>query len=175
MSKSRKMLNNWDAPYLQSLIKLIETQSKATLIQWSLSYAEDIFMPIWISLNTTDKRPQKAVEMAQKWVLGEMKLPEVKKHILECHQSARENESNPTAQAIARAIGQACSTIHSARHCIGLPLYGALGIAYFKHGIDTSYSELEKTAALECYEMEQALKKIAITNEPNKANISWNC
>lgn len=175
MAKYRKMLNNWNADYIQSLVKLIETQSKTTLVQWSLTYAEDIFLPIWKSLNPSDNRPQKAIEMAKEWVLGKVKLPEVKKIILECHAAARENEDNPTAQAIARAIGQACSTIHSARHCIGLPLYGALGIAYYKCGLDKSYVDLEKVAARECFEMEMALKNISVIDEPNKANISWKC
>ncbi len=53
-----------------------------------------------------------------------------KKVILDAHAAAREAEANPAAQAAARAIGQAASTIHSATHSLGLPLYGSLAIAY---------------------------------------------
>lgn len=31
MAKTRRMLSDWRAPYIQSLMRLIETQSKATL------------------------------------------------------------------------------------------------------------------------------------------------
>ena len=46
MSKYRKMLSSWEAPYLQSLIKLMESQSKTTLIMWVLDYAESF--AIWV-------------------------------------------------------------------------------------------------------------------------------
>ncbi|MDR0794857.1 MAG: hypothetical protein LBE79_02205 [Tannerella sp.] len=35
MKKYRKMLSDINAPYLQSLMKLIETQSKTTLANWN--------------------------------------------------------------------------------------------------------------------------------------------
>jgi hypothetical protein len=37
MKKYRKMLSDINAPYLQSLMKLIETQSKTTLAHWSIN------------------------------------------------------------------------------------------------------------------------------------------
>ena len=40
MPKYRKMLNDWQAPYIQSLMRLIETQSKINLANWCLDYAE---------------------------------------------------------------------------------------------------------------------------------------
>ena len=46
MPKYRKMLNNWDEPYIQDLVKLIETQSKETLVNWSVGYAEKVILPI---------------------------------------------------------------------------------------------------------------------------------
>jgi hypothetical protein len=41
MMKARKMLNDWEAPYIQSLVKLVETQSKATLANWVVDYADE--------------------------------------------------------------------------------------------------------------------------------------
>ena len=38
MPKARKMLSDWNTPYIQSLMKLIETQSKATLTIWAVAY-----------------------------------------------------------------------------------------------------------------------------------------
>lgn len=39
MTKTRKMLSNWEAPYIQPLMKIIEAQSKATLATWAVDYS----------------------------------------------------------------------------------------------------------------------------------------
>jgi hypothetical protein len=124
------MLSDWDAPYIQSLVKQIETQSKTTLAQWAIDYAEHALLPLWSKHYPDDSRPWKALDAARDWLAGAIKLPQAKPVILECHAAARETEGNSVAQAAARAIGQCASTIHSARHCIGLALYGALAVAY---------------------------------------------
>ncbi|MGB4661005.1 MAG: hypothetical protein WBI07_17675 [Mobilitalea sp.] len=41
MAKARKMLSDWEAPCIQALVKLIETQSKITLANWAIDYAEE--------------------------------------------------------------------------------------------------------------------------------------
>jgi len=175
MPKVRKMLNDWNAPYIQSIVKVMETQSKKTLIQWVVDYAEEYLLPLWQKYYPLDPRPQNSLKAARNWMTGKCKLPEAKKIILECHAAARESESNTVAQTSARAIGQSASTIHSAKHAIGLVLYGALAIAYDKIGIAASWEELEKCAAKECELMLQALQLIAVKNEPNPAKLDWNC
>lgn len=45
--KARKMLSDWNAQYIQSLMKLIETQSKSTLAHWAVDYAERVMLPLW--------------------------------------------------------------------------------------------------------------------------------
>lgn len=84
-------------------------------------------------------------------------------------------EGNPVAQAAARALAQSASIIHVARHCIGLPLYGAVAVAYDEAGIDAPWKEVEEAAAREVGRMEAALRKIAVPDEPNPAKIDWNC
>jgi len=128
MAKYRKMLSNWDAPYIQSLIGLIETQSKETLIRWSTDYAEARLLPIYETRFPHDPRPREAITAACRWLGKEIKLPEAKPAILACHEAAREADSDPTAQAAARAIGQSASTIHAPTHVAGLALYGALAV-----------------------------------------------
>lgn len=122
MPKARKMLTDWDAPYIQPLVKLIETQSKVTLANWAIDYAERVMLPLWDKNYPNDPRPQNALNAAREWLSEAIKLPQAKASILECHAAAREAENNPTAQAAARAVGQSASTIHSASHCIGLAL-----------------------------------------------------
>jgi REP element-mobilizing transposase RayT len=36
--KYRKVLVDWQAPYIQSLMRLVETQSKVTIANWCLDY-----------------------------------------------------------------------------------------------------------------------------------------
>lgn len=175
MAKTRKMLSDWRAPYIQSLMKLIETQSKATLANWAVDYSEQVLLPLWSKHYPDDLRPQNALNAARRWLSGEIKLPQAKAVILECHAAAREADGKPVAQAAARAIGQSASTIHSARHCIGLAFYGALAVAYDELGTDSPWEQIERFAAEECGRMEAALRDISVENEPNPAKINWKC
>ena len=83
MPKTRKMLSDWDAPYIQSLVKLIETQSKQTLANWAVDYAENMILPLWIKYFPGDMRPQNSIDAARHWLSGSIKLPQAKKMILE--------------------------------------------------------------------------------------------
>jgi hypothetical protein len=175
MPKARKMLSDWDAPYIQSLVKIIETQSKTTLAIWAVDYSEQVILTIWNKYYPDDLRPQNALNAAREWLSGAIKLPQAKTAILECHAAARETDVNPVAQAAARAIGQSASTIHSARHCIGLALYGAIAVAYDTLGTNVPWEQLEQCAADECIRMHDALRAIAVDNEPYLAKIEWKC
>lgn len=169
------MLSDWRAPYIQSLMRLIETQSKVTLATWAIGYSEKVLLPIWLKRFPDDTRPQTALNAAREWLSGKIKLPQAKEKILECHSAARESEGDPAAQAAARAIGQSASTVHSAQHCIGLAFYGALAVAYEQLGTGAPWEKLELFASAECGKMEEALREIAVENEPNPAKIDWNC
>lgn len=175
MAKARKMLSNWEASYIQDLVALIETQSKNTLANWAMDYSSQVMLPLWEKYYPNDKRPKNAIEAGRQWLLGEIKMPEAKKSILECHEAAREAEAYPVAMAAARAIGQSSATIHVARHCIGLALYGSLAVAYDTLGLDAPWALLEDCAALECGRMLEKLRQVFVENEPNPAKISWEC
>ena len=158
MPKHRKMLCDRNAPYIQSLVKLTETQDKQTLALWAIDYSERMILPLWSKSYPDDLRPQNAINAARAWLSGEIRLPAAKSAILECHAAAREADKNPVAQAAARTIGQCASTIHSARHCMGLAIYGALAVAYDQLGTDASWKDIEACAAVECGRMEAALR-----------------
>ncbi len=175
MPKARKMLSDWEAPYIQSLMKLIEKQSKSTLAHWAVDYTERVILPLWSKYYADDLRPQNALNAANEWLSGTIKLPQAKKAILECHAAAREADGNSAAQAAARAIGQSTSTIHSARHCMGLVLYGAIAVSYDELGTSAAWEQLEQCAADECGRMLDALLAVAVENEPNPAKIDWKC
>jgi len=170
------MLSDIGAPYLQSLMRLVETQSKTTLANWCINYAQEFIFPIYAKVHPSDTRPKQALDAAKKWLDGEVKLPYVKNIILnECHAAARENDGDPAAQAAARACGQAAATVHAPTHSLGLALYGALAAAYNELGVDADWSALLEVAAGECAKMEDALKMVAVLDEPNPAKINWRC
>lgn len=175
MVKYRKMLSDWQADYIQSLMRLIESQSKVTLANWAIDYAEAQLIPLWNREFAQDARPQAALDAARAWLSGEIKLTEAKPLILACHAAAHDADNNPIAQSAARAIGQSASTIHSARHCIGLAFYGALSLAYAKCGVDAAWEILEAQATQECRLMEDALRARSVKDETNPAKISWHC
>lgn len=176
MPKLRKMLGAADSPYIVSLMRLIETQSKATITNWCIDYAEQYILPIYLKYYPDDFRPHHALQAARDWMAGKVKLPEVKNIILnECHAAAREAENNPAAQAAARACGQASACFHTPTHSLGLAFYGAAAIAYDRVGLQETAETYDKIAADECRKMETALWAVAVENEPNPAKIKWNC
>jgi hypothetical protein len=169
------MLPDCEAPYIQSLMKLIEMQSKPTLANWCISYCDAHILPIFEKHCPDDARPRNALYAAREWLDGKIKLPQAKTFILDCHAAAREFENDPTAQACARAVGQCASSIHSASHCLGLALYGALAVAYDRLGVSVPWAELKAFAAEECGRMEETLRAVAVENEPNPAKFTWQC
>lgn len=176
MSKIRKTLGKSDSPYIVSLMRMIETQSKTTIADWCLGYAEAHILPIFEKHCPGDGRPRLALEASRRWFEGKAKLPEVKHIILnECHAAARELDGNPAAQAAARACGQAASCFHAPAHSLGLAFYGTAAIAYDRVGTNEKPEVYSQIAAEECAKMEAALRAAAVENEPNPAKISWNC
>ncbi|MDL2233414.1 hypothetical protein LJC63_07535 [Ruminococcaceae bacterium OttesenSCG-928-L11] len=176
MNKPRKMLGSADSPYILSLKRLIETQSKATIAGWCLDYTQAHILPIFERRCPEDNRPRSALDASRRWFDGNAKLPEVKAIILnECHAAARELTDDPAAQAAARACGHAAACFHTPTHSLGLAFYGAAAIAYDKVGTGESPAVYDQIAAEECAKMEAALRAVAVENEPNPAKVSWRC
>jgi hypothetical protein len=99
----------------------------------------------------------------------------VKPLILKAHEAARESEATPAAQAAARAIGQAASTIHAATHSLGLAFYGAAAVAYDRYGTQASLEIYARVMEEETLRVTAALRAVAVENELNKAKINWYC
>ena len=176
MPKLRKMLGAADSPYIVSLMRLIETQSKSAIASWCMDYCEAHILPIFEKHCPGDNRPRMAIAASRDWFDGKKKLPEVKNVILnECHAAARELNDNPIAQAAARACEQAAACFHTPTHSLGLAFYGAAAIAYDRVGLDEKPEIYDQIAAGECAKMEAALRAVAVENEPNPAKINWGC
>ena len=175
MAKIRKMLGKLDSPYIVSLMRLIETQSKYTIIKWCNEYAKENILPIYEKNYPKDYRLINALNAVNEWIEGNIKLTEVKKFIKEVQIAAREAEENPAAQAAARAIAATTSTINTITSSLGLAFYGSAAIAYSFIGVNGTDEVYDEIAARECKNMEEALREVAIVDEPNPAKINWYC
>ncbi|HBC31228.1 MAG TPA: hypothetical protein DC024_08305 [Clostridiales bacterium] len=174
--KLRKMLGDVNAPSIVALMRLIDTQSKMTICNWCISYAEANILPIFEKHCPNDSCPRNALNAARDYLDGKVKFPVVKKIILnECHAAARELDADPAAQAAARACGQASAVVHTLSHSIGLYFYGAAAIAYDRVGLNENTEVYNKIAEEVCAEMTAALQVVAVEDEPNPAKIKWTC
>ncbi len=76
------------------------------------------------------------------WAKGTIKMPEARIKILAAHSAARAAYSS-VARAAARAVAQAVSTVHTAKHAMGVVYYGLTAIALAKGG-DVNCDEIER-------------------------------
>jgi hypothetical protein len=174
--KLRKTLGSVNAPSTVALMELIGTQSKDTIRSWCLNYAEKNMLPIFEKHCPNDMRPRNAINAAREFFAGNVKFLEVKHIILkECHAAARELENDPVAQAAARACGQASSIVHLLEHSLGLYFYGAAAVAYERVGLNESDETYAEIAEEVCADMTNALREIAVKDEPNPAVLRWRC
>jgi len=170
------MLGDVNAPSAVALRELIDTQSKDTIRKWCLDYAQHKILPIFEKHCPGDKRPRNAVNAARDYINGKIKFPEVKNSILnECHAAARELDANPIAQAAARAVGQGSAVVHTLTHSLGLFFYAAAAVAYDRIGLDANDETYAEIAEEICLDYTDALRAVAVENEPNPAKLKWNC
>jgi hypothetical protein len=173
MAYLRKTLGSADASYVRSLMALMETQSKATLIRWCVCYTRANILPIYEQAYPCDGRPRQSLDAAEAWLAGAIRFPMARKLILQAHAAAREASDHPAAQAAARAAAQAASSIHVPSHALGLAFYGAAAVAYDQLGPGRPDAAYEEITALYLSDMEASLRRAAIPNEPNPARIVW--
>ena len=174
--KLRKTLGDVNSPSCIALRELIDTQSKETIRKWCLGYAESNVLPIFEKYCPGDRRPRSAVEAARLYLDGKMKFQAVKNIILnECHAAARELDGSPAAQAAARAVGQGTGVVHALTHSLGLFFYAAAAVAYDSAGLEAGADVYTKIAEGVCLDYTNALRAIAVDNEPYPAKLKWNC
>lgn len=125
----RKILFSRDSDCIQPIRDLIEQQKHRTLVMWALDCAPRV-LEIFEKQYPNEKRPHIALEIAQAWARGEVKMPVAKKAIHAAHSAATEAEASPAAQAAARAMGHAAATVHVETHALGLVFYGLTAFVY---------------------------------------------
>lgn len=125
----RKLLYNRESECLQDLRLLVEKQTHQTLILWALDCG-NYFRDLFEVYDCEDIRPRTALEKAALWAKGEIKMPEAKKAIHDCHKAASDYQDHPVVCAAARAVGHAAATVHVETHALGVVFYGLTAIYY---------------------------------------------
>lgn len=175
MAKLRKMLGSIEDPYIISLMRLIETQSKVTLATWAIDYAENNFLKIYEQDYPDDHRLYNVIAASKEFINGTRKLSEVKLLLKEAKQIAKEVEQNPVTYASVRAIATACATIQTPTNALGFTFYGAAALVYHLVGLSEDVKTYDELASIELEKMLKSLQSVAIENEEHPVKINWNC
>lgn len=141
MNKKNQILFSQESPILHELSMLLEEQNRRIVVLWALDLSGDCVREL-LEKYPMDDRPIKALEEAKRWAAGKIKMPVAKKAILNCHSMAKDVNS-PEDKAMCHAIGQACSTVHTKRHAMGLPIYELTAIVK-KYGIENCREPIER-------------------------------
>lgn len=141
IARKNQILFAKNSVYLQKLIRLIEEQNHRTMVLWALEFAEEIVDKL--NMRYPDEaRWNEALFQSRKWSQGLVKMPVAQKAILDVHAFAKEINSLEDI-ALCHAVGQACGTVHSNRHAIGLPIYDLTAIIR-KYGVPDCKEPVEK-------------------------------
>lgn len=175
MPKSRKMLGDIHSKECNSLMKLIETQSKTTLALWAINYVTQHYLPIYEDAFPKDKTLTKTIQACKSYLSGNIKRSELKPYLKQATQIARDITDQPILQAAARAIATACATTQTPTNALGFVFYGAAISAYQLAGFDQTPDVYDALAKKEFQRALDSLKEIAVDHEDHPANIKWNC
>ena len=117
--RGRKLLLDRDSPCILPLAEELEQAPRRALTLWALEGAERIA--------GAEGRLFSCVAAARAWAEGAILMPAARRAILAVHAAAREEDAR--REALFHAVGQACSTVHTPRHALGLPLYELTALA----------------------------------------------
>lgn len=101
--------------------KLAASCTKRTLALWASDCAIRV-LPYYQANHPDDSRPRKAVEAAQAWAKGEIRMMDGRLASIASHAAAR-LATDPSACAAARSAGQAAGTCHAKMHAVAAGRY----------------------------------------------------
>lgn len=112
-------------PGMQPLHEAISLQDHRTLVLWALETGKEI-LEIFTQVFPEDNRPAMALDAAEAWSQGEIKMPLAKKAARETHQAAKDAKTqSDAAVAAAHAMGQIVGVVHVATHS---PAYASYAV-----------------------------------------------
>ncbi len=169
----RKMLGSADHPAILRLMRLIETQSKATLTRFAADYAAARYLPLLAALVPEENRLQAAVQAVRDHLLG-APLSRVKAAVKDA-RTAAQAQKDPVVQAAARAVATACAVAVTPTNALGFAFYGAAAFAYHTAGTAADRSVHDALATRELEGICAALEAVCIPDEPDPVKVDWGC
>ena len=136
LKRKNQLLIAKDSIILQELQDVLAVSSPKTIIYWSLRESERIARRLDDQFH--DPLFLETAIFAWLWAMGEKKMYEVKPSILAVHGYAKKTD-DPVVQALCHALGQGCSTVHTVKHAIGLPMYEMTAMVKERGIDDLSY------------------------------------
>ena len=109
------------------------SKSRKAIVLWSLSMANDVRNKLSHHA-FKDTRPKDAIDIATEWAFGRESMRNARRAIIDCHALCKEGFSERDNLYL-HAIGQACSTVHTPKHVMGLPVYELTAVAK-TYGLD---------------------------------------
>ena len=102
------------------------------LMTWACGCAEHVLPLVGKKI---DQRLRNALFVGKEWTKGTRSVGDARKAAIAAHEVARES-INPTAIAVARAVGHAVATAHMADHSLGAVWYALKAVKYAGKSID---------------------------------------
>lgn len=169
----RKMLGSAEHPAILRLMRLMETQSKATLTRFACEYASAHYLSIVHELLPEEERLDAAVEAVHAYLDG-APLVSVKAAVKAARAAAQETK-DPIAQAAARALSTACAVAATPSCALGFSFYGAAAYAYHGAGVKAPASAHDALATEELERICAALEQVCVPDEANPVKVDWGC
>lgn len=168
------MLGDVNGETAVSLMRTIETQSKITLLKWSVEYAKDRYLPLLESDFKIMSLIEDTLKKTVDYIDEKVTLNEVKNSIRELRKSIS-SIKEPVSQAAAKAIVTACGVITAPANSLGFIFYGAAAYAYSRTGIKESVEIYDALAEEEMKNALESLRAASVKDEENPVKINWNC
>jgi hypothetical protein len=121
----RKILFEASDDCLKPLDEALKNASHKVNILFAFRCLEDLWM-VLKEKSVDVELLSHALRDAKSWASGDLKMPVVKKQILEIHHDAKQ-QSDKAIEAYLHAFAQGLSVIHTKKHVMGLPIYALTG------------------------------------------------
>lgn len=167
-------------PGMQPLHESISKQDHRTLVLWALETGKNT-LEIFSQVFPEDPRPSMALESADAWSRGEIKMPVAKRAARETHQAAKDakmakeklsvvgasihNAQIEAAVAAAHAMGQIIGVVHVATHSTAYAAYAVQAAVLHHSDCDPE----DSLAAMADY----LLGRLMYWSEVDKSNRNW--
>jgi len=139
------------------------------LALWAAACAEHV-LHYFESVQPSDLRPRKAIELTRAWVRGEIKMSESR--AAAGHAQAAARELSGAARHAAYAAGQAAAVAHVAAHELGAAAYAIKAVR-----AAASSGEGESAGRLECRwqreQLPEAIRELVLDDQRLRNDICW--